>query len=36
MTVEAMSDKHMGTSIDDFMKEEGNFEEVQAVKEVVA
>jgi antitoxin HicB len=33
-----MSDKHMGSSIDDFMKEEGIFEEAQAqaVKEVVA
>jgi antitoxin HicB len=36
MTVEAMSEKLMGTSIDDFMKEEGIFEEVQAVKVVVA
>lgn len=33
-----MSDKNMGSSIDDFMKEEGIFEEAQAqaVKEVVA
>jgi predicted XRE-type DNA-binding protein len=33
-----MSKKHMGTSIDDFMKEEGIFEEAQtqAIKEVVA
>ena len=33
-----MSRKHMGTSIDDFMKEEGIFEETQAqaIKEVVA
>ncbi len=33
-----MSEKHMGSSIDDFMKEEGIFEEAQAqaVKEVVA
>jgi predicted XRE-type DNA-binding protein len=33
-----MSKKHMGTSIDDFLKEEGIFEEAQtqAVKEVVA
>jgi antitoxin HicB len=33
-----MSDKHMGSSIDDFLKEEGIFEEAQAqaVKEVVA
>ena len=33
-----MSKKHMGSSIDDFLKEEGVFEEaqVQAVKEVVA
>ena len=33
-----MSNKHMGSSIDDFLKEEGIFEEtqVQAVKEVVA
>ena len=33
-----MSRKHMGSSIDDFLKEEGIFEEaqVQAVKEVVA
>ena len=33
-----MSKKHMGSSIDDFMKEEGIFEEAQAqaVKEVVA
>ncbi|MBY0504866.1 MAG: helix-turn-helix domain-containing protein [Bryobacteraceae bacterium] len=33
-----MSQKHMGSSIDDFLKEEGIFEEAQAlaVKEVVA
>lgn len=33
-----MSKKHMGSSIDDFLKEEGSFEEaqVQAVKEVIA
>jgi antitoxin HicB len=33
-----MSKKHMGSSIDDFLKEEGIFEEaqVQALKEVVA
>ncbi len=33
-----MNTKHMGSSIDDFMKEEGIFEEsqAQAVKEVVA
>ena len=31
-----MSEKHMGTSIADFMKEEGIFKEAQAVKEVVA
>jgi antitoxin HicB len=33
-----MSKKHMGSSIDDFVKEEGIFEEAQAqaVKEVVA
>jgi len=33
-----MSRKHMGSSIDDFMKQEGNFEETQAqaIKEVVA
>ena len=33
-----MSRKHMGSSIDDFLKEEGVFEEAQAqaVKEVVA
>lgn len=33
-----MSKKHMGSSIDDFMKKEGIFEEAQAqaVKEVVA
>ena len=33
-----MSKKHMGSSIDDFLKEEGVFEEAQtqAVKEVVA
>ena len=33
-----MSDKHMGSGIDDFLKEEGIFEEAQAqaVKEVVA
>jgi antitoxin HicB len=35
---EVMSKKHMGSSIDDFLKEEGIFEEAQAqaVKEVVA
>jgi antitoxin HicB len=33
-----MTRKHMGSSIDDFMKEEGIFEEAQAqaIKEVVA
>ena len=33
-----MSNKHMGSSIDDFLKEEGIFEEAQAqaIKEVVA
>ena len=33
-----MSEKHMGSSIDDFLKEEGIFDETQAqaVKEVVA
>jgi len=33
-----MSRKHMGSSVDDFLKEEGIFEEeqTQAVKEVVA
>jgi antitoxin HicB len=33
-----MSKKHLGSSIDDFLKEEGIFEEAQAqaVKEVVA
>jgi len=33
-----MSNKHMGSSIDDFLREEGIFEEAQtqAVKEVVA
>lgn len=31
-----MSKKHMGSSIDEFLKEEGIFEEAQAVKEVVA
>lgn len=33
-----MSKKHMGSGVDDFLKEEGIFEEVQtqAVKEVVA
>jgi len=33
-----MSKKHMGTSVDDFLKQEGIFEEAQAqaVKEVVA
>jgi predicted XRE-type DNA-binding protein len=36
--VGAMSKKHMGSSIDDFLKEEGIFEEAQAqaIKEVVA
>ncbi len=33
-----MSNKHMGSSIDDFLKQEGIFEEAQAeaIKEVVA
>ena len=33
-----MSKKHMGSSVDDFLKEEGIFEEtqIQAIKEVVA
>ena len=33
-----MSNKHMGSSIDDFLKDEGIFEEAQAqaVKEVIA
>ncbi len=33
-----MSKKHMGSSVDDFLKEEGVFEEAQnqAIKEVVA
>ena len=31
-----MSNKNMGSSIDDFLKEEGIFEEAQAVKEIVA
>jgi plasmid maintenance system antidote protein VapI len=31
-----MSKKNMGSSIDDFLKDEGIFEEAQAVKEVVA
>jgi len=33
-----MSKKHMGSSIDDFLKEEGIFEEsqAQAIKEVIA
>jgi len=30
-----MSKKHMGSSIDEFLKEEGIFDEAQAVKEVV-
>ena len=36
--VRTMSTKHMGSSIDDFLKEEGIFEEAQAqaIKEVVA
>ena len=36
--VRGMSEKHMGSSIDDFMRDEGIFEEAQAqtVKEVVA
>jgi antitoxin HicB len=36
--VRTMSKKHMGSSVDDFLKEEGIFEEAQAqtVKEVVA
>ena len=31
-----MSNKNMGSSIDDCLKEEGIFEEAQAVKEIVA
>ena len=31
-----MSKKHMGSSVDDFLKEEGIFVEAQAVKEAVA
>ena len=31
-----MSKRHLGSSIDDFLKKEGLFEESQAVKEVVA
>ncbi|HEY7337548.1 MAG TPA: Fis family transcriptional regulator [Bryobacteraceae bacterium] len=31
-----MSKKNMGSSVDDFLKKEGIFEEAQAVKEVVA
>jgi predicted XRE-type DNA-binding protein len=31
-----MSKKHLGSGIDDFLKEEGIFEEAQAIKEVVA
>jgi plasmid maintenance system antidote protein VapI len=31
-----MSKKHMGSSIDDFLKKQGIFEEAQAIKEVVA
>ena len=33
-----MSKKHMGSSVDDFLREEGTFEEAQAqaIKEVVA
>jgi hypothetical protein len=31
-----MSRKNMGSSIDSFLKEEGIFEEAQAIKEVVA
>ena len=33
-----MSKKHMGSSLDDFLKEEGDFDEAQtqAIKEVVA
>jgi hypothetical protein len=33
-----MSEKHMGSSLDDFLKEEGMFEEIQAraVREVAA
>jgi antitoxin HicB len=34
--VGAMSKKHMGSSIEEFLKEEGISEEAQAVKEVVA
>jgi len=36
LAVGAMSEKNMGSSIDDFIKDEGIFEEAQAVKEVVA
>jgi predicted XRE-type DNA-binding protein len=32
----AMSKKRMGSSVDDFLKKEGTFEEVQVIKEVVA
>ncbi len=31
-----MSKKHLGSSIDDFLKKENIFEEAQAIKEVVA
>ncbi len=33
-----MSEKHMGSSLDDFLREEGTFDEAQtqAIKEVVA
>lgn len=31
-----MSRKHLGSSIDDFLKEENIFDEAQAIKEVVA
>jgi len=38
ITKDAMSKKHMGSTIDDFLKEEGIFEAAQtkAIKEVVA
>jgi len=32
----AMSKKRMGSSVDDLLKKEGTFEEVQVIKEVVA
>lgn len=36
--VQEISKKHMGSTLDDFLKEEGTFEEApaEAVKEVVA